>query len=63
MNKSKKKFNAVEMKRKIQAEIYEEVKNLTPEQELEYYRKSSERGVFGKLFNSAHRKMKNSSIK
>ena len=54
MSKPNEKFSAVEMKRKIQAEIYEEIKHLTPEQEIEYYRKAAKHGIFGKQFASSH---------
>ena len=39
----KKTFDCVEMKRKIQEEIYEETKNLSREEELEYFHKAGER--------------------
>jgi hypothetical protein len=57
MNK-KKKFDAVEMKRKIQGEIYQETKGMTPEEEREYYRKSVEKGPFGKLWKELRGKQK-----
>lgn len=38
MNK-KKTFDCVEMKRKIQAKMYEEIRGMTHEEELEYYRR------------------------
>jgi len=40
----KKKFDCVAMKRKIQAEIYEETKDLTDEELSTYYKKSVETG-------------------
>jgi hypothetical protein len=39
----KKTFDCVEMKRKAQERIYEETKNLTREEELEYFHKAGER--------------------
>ena len=36
-------FDTVELKRKIQSEIYEETKHMTPEQRRERERQSSER--------------------
>jgi|WetSurMetagenome_2_1015567.scaffolds.fasta_scaffold1210861_1 hypothetical protein len=39
----KKTFDCVEMKRKIQEKIYEETKNLSREEELEYFHKAGER--------------------
>lgn len=38
----KKDFDCVEMKRKIQEEIYEEIKDMTIEEEIEYFRKGAE---------------------
>ena len=35
-------FDAIEWKRKIQAEIYEETKHMTPEQRREHTRQASE---------------------
>lgn len=46
MKAKKKEFDAVEMKCKIQDEIYEETKNMTPEEEGEYFQKSVETGPF-----------------
>ena len=46
MKTKKKAFDAVEMKRKIQDEIYEETKNLTSAEEAAYFRKSVETGPF-----------------
>jgi hypothetical protein len=46
MKAKKKQFDAVEMKCKIQDEIYEETKNMTPEEEGIYIRKSVETGPF-----------------
>jgi hypothetical protein len=39
----KKTFDAVEMKRKAQEKIYEETKNLSREEELEYFHKGGEK--------------------
>ena len=39
----KKTFDCVEMKRKAQEKIYEETKNLSREEELEYFHKAGER--------------------
>ena len=61
MNKINKNFSAVEMKRKIQAEIYEEIKHLTPEQELEYYHKKGQEGPFGKFLKTTRDKQKKKS--
>ncbi len=42
--KADKPFDCVEFKRGAQAEIYEEIKDLTPEEQLEYFRKSGRSG-------------------
>jgi hypothetical protein len=39
----KKKFDAVAMKRKAQEEIYEEIKDLSPDEKVEYFNKAGER--------------------
>jgi len=39
----KKKFDAVAMKRKAQEEIYEEIKDLSPDEQVEYFNKAGER--------------------
>jgi hypothetical protein len=38
----RKKFDAVDMKRKAQEEIYEEIKDLSPDDRVEYFRKAAE---------------------
>jgi hypothetical protein len=38
-------FDCVKMKREIQAQIYEETKNMTREEVREYYRQASEESV------------------
>jgi hypothetical protein len=42
--KTSKSFDCVEFKREAQAEIYEEIKDLTSEEQLEYFRKSGRSG-------------------
>ncbi|MBI5017939.1 MAG: hypothetical protein HZB55_20925 [Deltaproteobacteria bacterium] len=42
--KTGKPFDCVEFKREAQAEIYKEIKELTPEEQLEYFRKSARSG-------------------
>ena len=51
MNK-KKKFDCVEMKREIQAKIYEETKGMTLDQEREYRRKNIENGPFAQKWKA-----------
>ena len=42
----KKEFDCVEMKREIQAQIWEEIKDLTDEQRTEYFLRHAETGPF-----------------
>jgi hypothetical protein len=51
----KKDFDCVEMKNRIQAEIYQEIKDLTREQELEYWRKGAEQGWMGAWWRRVHK--------
>lgn len=46
----KKDFDCVEMKRRIQAKIYEEIKGFAPDQQLEYYRRRVEAGSLAELW-------------
>lgn len=39
---TKKEFDCVEMKREAQTRIYEETKDMTPDQEIAYWREKSE---------------------
>ncbi|MCX6645042.1 MAG: hypothetical protein NTY09_01585 [bacterium] len=54
----KKKFDAVAMKRKAQEEIYEEIKNLTADEKVEYFNKAGER--FRQEMESMRAKKENS---
>jgi hypothetical protein len=47
-----KSFDCVEFKRQAQTEIYEEIKGLTPEEEIDYFRREVAAGPFGKLWKS-----------
>ena len=46
-SKVKKDFDCIEFKRQAQARIYEIIKNLSPEEEIEYFRKAAEEGPLG----------------
>jgi len=50
--KPQKSFDCVEFKRQAQAEIYEEIKGLPPEEEIEYFRRQVATGPFGKLWKA-----------
>jgi hypothetical protein len=45
-------FDCIEFKRKVQAEIYEEIKGLSPEEEIEYFRRRVAAGPFAKLWKA-----------
>jgi hypothetical protein len=44
-----KTFDCVEMKRRIQEKIYEEIKDMSREEYLAFIRKQVDKGPFGKL--------------
>ena len=46
----------MEFKRKVQAEIYEEIKGLSPEQEIEYFRRSVATGPLGEWWKELARR-------
>jgi len=47
--KIEKSFDCIEYKRRVQQEIYEKIKDMTPEQEIEFFRKAVETGPFASL--------------
>ena len=49
----KKKFDCMEVKRKSQMKIYEEIKEMTPEQEIDYFRRSVNKSELAKWWKSA----------
>jgi len=49
MNRKIKTFDCVEMKQRIQEEIYEETKGMCREEYLAFIRKQVDEGPFGKL--------------
>jgi hypothetical protein len=51
-HKPVKGFDCIEFKRQAQAEIYQEIKGLSPEQEMEYFRRRVAAGPFGKLWKT-----------
>ena len=52
--KTDKEFKCVDFKHETQTQIYREIKNLTPEEEIEYFRRRAESGVFGKWWKKLH---------
>lgn len=49
-------FDCIEFKRRAQAEIYEEIKGLPPEEEIEYFRRRAATGPFSKLWKALERR-------
>ncbi|HEV2233816.1 MAG TPA: hypothetical protein VGW37_12165 [Terriglobia bacterium] len=50
--KPAKRFDCVKFKRQAQAEIYREIEGLSPEEEIEYFRRRVAAGPFGKLWKA-----------
>lgn len=50
MKSQNKTFDCVEMKRRIQEKIYEETKDMTPQERVAYFRRRVEQGPFAKLW-------------
>jgi len=57
--KSEKLFDCVEFKRQAQLRIYEKIKDMSPAEEIEYFRRQAESGPFadliGRIEASRHR--------
>ena len=52
--KTDKEFKCVDFKHETQMQIYSEIKNLTPEKEIEYFRRRAESSVLGKWWEKLH---------
>ncbi len=50
--KIKKDFDCIAYKSKIQANIYEEIKNLSPEEQIIYFRRRAESSSLGKWWKT-----------
>jgi hypothetical protein len=50
--KTEKDFDCIEFKRKVQAEIYEEIEGLSPEEEIEYFQRRAAGGPLGKWWKA-----------
>lgn len=50
---NKKEFDCIAKKRDAQAEIYEEIKDLSPEQQIEYFRKAVQSSQFHEWWERA----------
>jgi len=53
--KRKKDFDCVEFKRQAQARIYERIKGLSPQEEIEYFRRAAEQGPLGDWWKNMRR--------
>ncbi len=47
-----KEFDCIEFKRQAQARIYERIRDLSPEEEIEYFRKAADEGPLGEWWKS-----------
>lgn len=63
MSDKKKTFDCVEMKNKIQEQVYEDIKNLTPEEEMDYFKKSAETGPFSEKWKAIQERQARKSRK
>jgi hypothetical protein len=54
--KPAKRFDCIAFKRQAQAEIYEEIKGLSPEEEIAYFRRRAANGPLGELWKSLERR-------
>ncbi len=52
--KTDKEFKCVDFKHETQMQIYREIKNLTPEEEIEYFHRRAESSVFGKWWGKLY---------
>jgi hypothetical protein len=60
--KNDKEIDPVELKRKIQAELYEETKGMTAEQKQAFYKKEAESGSMAKFWRSIQPKPSKKAI-
>jgi hypothetical protein len=49
-SKSERGFDVLAFKDRVQAQIYEEIKDLSPEEEIAYWRRSVEMGPFAEFW-------------
>ena len=49
-------FDCIEFKRQAQAEIYQEIKGLSPEKQIEYFRRRAAHGPLGKWWKALERR-------
>lgn len=51
--RTEKSFDCIAFKRKVQAEIYEQIKDLTPAEQVRYFNESARTGPFAKFWKGA----------
>jgi hypothetical protein len=54
--KTEKGFDCIEFKRRVQAEIYEEIKELSSVEEIEYFRRRAANGLLGEWWKALGRR-------
>jgi hypothetical protein len=54
--KPEKDFDCIGFKRKVQAEIYEETRGLSPEEQIEYFRRRAADGPLGRWWKALERR-------
>ena len=54
--KTERSFDCIGFKRGVQAEIYEEIKGLSPEEEIAYFRREAASGPLGKWWEALGRR-------
>jgi hypothetical protein len=55
-HKPEKGFDCIEFKRRAQAEIYQEIKGLSPEKQIAYFRRRAAHGPLGKWWKALERR-------
>jgi len=55
-HKPEKDFDCIGFKRKVQAEIYEETRGLSPEEQIEYFRRRAADGPLGRWWKALERR-------
>jgi len=58
-----KEFDSIRIKRDAQEKIYEAIKEMTPEEEIAYFRQSIEGSKFSKLWKSASSRTEASEVR
>lgn len=53
VTKTEKNFDCIAFKRKVQAEIYEETRDMTPQQRIAYFNESARTGPFAKFWRES----------